>query len=180
MKCVFVGIFGIGLAFYIYMIVERRLSQSHSLMRNEMAAIKLVPSLLPAANLYDVDSNAMSPLSSYVQGWTLINLWATWCPPCKEEMPSLELLQQQLKSRLNVIAISVDENIDAIKEFVATNKPHFKILWDREKTLSFNLGVSKYPETFLVSPDGLLIMQFSGIRDWASPKALAYFSDMIK
>lgn len=179
-KCVFLVLFGLGISAYAYMIIERRLSQNRFLMNNQMAAVKLTPTALPSVNVYDLSAGADINLSSEVASWTLLNLWATWCPPCKEEMPSLELLQQKLKGKLKIIALSVDDNIDSVKEFVAINKPSFKVFWDKSQISPAIFGVEKYPETFLISPDGLLTTQFSGPRDWGSSRALDYFLNIIQ
>jgi thiol-disulfide isomerase/thioredoxin len=179
-KCVFLVIFGIGLSAYIYLLVERRILQSKFLLDNQMAAVKLTPSLLPPINVYDLKTNSDIILSSINDKWTLLNLWATWCPSCREEMPSLEFLQQKLKEKLNIVALSVDEDLDSVKDFINMNKPKFSVLWDKNHISSAHFGVEKYPETFLISPDGLLMFQISGPRDWSSPVAIDYLSKIIR
>jgi len=179
-KCLFLVIFALGLFGYSYMIIERRISQTRSLNHNQMAAVKLVPVPTPKLTAYDVNADQKIDLASLLHGWTLLNIWATWCPPCKEEMPSLELLQQTLSGKLNIIAVSVDDSLDAVKDFIALNHPKFKILWDEEKTFSLKFGIKKYPETFLIAPDGQITTQFSGPRDWASKAAIDYLLDATK
>lgn len=87
----------------------------------------------------------------------LINLWATWCVPCINEMQSLQRLYDKLRQRgLEVVAISVDSTSDrpAVEKFVAKNQLTFPVLLDPEMTVAELFGVSGYPETFFASADG--------------------------
>lgn len=170
----------LGAGTYLYMIVERRVSQSKFLIHNQMAAVKLVQAAVPKMLVYDLKTDRDVELGSELNTWVLLNIWATWCPPCKEEMPSLELLQQKLKGRLKIVALSVDDNVDAVKDFVNVNKPSFLVLWDKHRSSPIKFGVDKYPETFLISPDGLLTTQFSGPRDWGSASAFDYFLSIVR
>lgn len=178
-KCIFLCIFALGLLTYTYFIVDRRVSQHRFLMDNQMAAIKLTPTSLPHLNVYDVKTNTHKSLNEKGR-FTLLNIWATWCPSCREEMPSLELLQQKFEGKLSIVALSVDDNLDPVKEFIALNHPSFQVYWDKEKISSQKLGINKYPETFLIAPDGTLIAQFSGARDWAKPYAIDYFLNILE
>lgn len=179
-KYAFVILLVLGFGLYGYMVLDRRISQGRFLQHNQMAAVKLVPTSLPAIMAHDVAHNEDAALSSHVKGWTLLNIWATWCPPCKEEMPSLELLHKKLAGKLTIVALSVDDNVAAVKDFMATNNPSFTVLWDKYQKSPLNFGVDKYPETFLISPDGLVTTQFSGPRNWASANTLDYFSSILK
>ena len=87
----------------------------------------------------------------------LINLWATWCVPCINEMPSLQRLYDKLHSRgLEIVAISVDaaEDKQLVEKFVTKNQLTFPVLLDPEMTVPELLGVAGYPESFFVSQDG--------------------------
>lgn len=179
-KLVFLLVFLAGLTFYFYMIVDRRLSQSQYLLENQMAAVKLVPSAVPLISMLDPLTNKENNFSHYRGQWVLLNLWATWCPPCQAEMPSLELLEKSLGYKLTIIALSVDDKIDPVMDYIATNKPSFKVFFDAEKVVPKLFGLDKYPETFLISPDGQFFAQFSGPRDWSSAAALSYFEKIIK
>lgn len=178
-KLIFAITLVLGLGFYSYYIIDRKLSQQNFIRHNQMAAIKLVPSLLPNIEVLDPITQKSAFLREQTDGWTLLNLWATWCPPCQEEMPSLEKLSKELSGKLNIIALSVDEDQKPVEGFIKKNHPSFKVLWDKTGEISKLLGVSKYPETFLISPDGYLAYQFSGPRNWASPLALEYFNRYI-
>lgn len=179
-KAAFLLLCVLGLAGYFYMVIERRIAQGQYLLRNQMAAVSLVKSSMPAFYAYDPVLKTEAPVAAEPNTWMMLNLWATWCPPCREEMPKIELLQQKFKGKLNVVALSVDDDIDAVLDFIKTNKPSFKVLWDKEKASLLRFGVSKYPETFLISPDGQITTQFSGPRDWSSAVSLDYFADVLR
>lgn len=177
-KVAFLGIAALGVGAYGYMVVKRRATQAQFLQNNQMAAVKIMPAPLPKISVIDPKNEQPVPIVPEGQ-WTLLNIWATWCPPCQEEMPSLELLQKKLGAKLSIVALSADDDLNAVKEFIKVNNPSFKVLWDQDKQLPARLGISKYPETFLISPDGLLSIQFSGPRDWASPMAIDYLENAI-
>jgi thiol-disulfide isomerase/thioredoxin len=83
----------------------------------------------------------------------LLNFWATWCPPCIEEMPSLENLSQRLSDKLTVLTVSVDEDWDAVKKFFPRGTS-LSVLLDTSKEIPKKFGTDKYPETFLIDSQG--------------------------
>jgi len=180
MKTIFLLGFLLGVSFYFYMIIERRILQNKYHMENQMAGVKLAPIVLPDLRVVDPKTQTLTELKPTDGRWLLINLWATWCPPCKEEMPSLELLHQKYGDKLDIVALSVDDNLAAVNEFISAHKPNFKVLWDKEQKAPDLFGVSKYPETFLISPQGVLSVQFSGQRDWAGASAVNYFAHLLQ
>ncbi len=175
MKILFMCLAMAGVFGYAYMIIQRRLTQARFIENNQMAAIKLQKMAMPNLKIIDPENYQEKNLYDFLgQKWTLLNVWATWCAPCQEEMPSLALLAKKLEQKLNIIALSMDDDASKVKEFIKTQNPSFKVLWDQEKSAAKMLGLNKYPETFLISPDGILRIQFSGPRDWASKAAIDY------
>jgi thiol-disulfide isomerase/thioredoxin len=83
----------------------------------------------------------------------LLNFWATWCPPCIEEMPSLENLSRRLADKLTVLTVSVDEDWDAVKKFFPRGTS-LSVLLDTSKDVPKKFGTDKYPETFLIDSQG--------------------------
>jgi thiol-disulfide isomerase/thioredoxin len=164
---------------YVYMIVDRRLTQTQFLLDNQMAAIQLAPSLLPSFSIYDPIANIDVVLKHDPHQWMLLNLWGSFCTSCREEMPGLELLQQRLSGKLKIVALSVDDNSDVVKEFILLNKPSFSVLWDKHKLSPDKFSIEKYPETFLISPEGILTARFSGARNWGSLTSMNYFLRMM-
>lgn len=179
-KGLFFVLFILGLAAYFYMVYERRALQKSLVLENHMAAVTWNKTPLEAFMVTEPLSNKKSLLSSHLGQWTLLNLWATWCPSCREEMPSLELLHQKLGFKLKVLALSLDDNNQAVIDFININKPSFPVLIDQEKISQKLLGIDKYPETFLISPEGMIVLQFSGPRQWASNEAINYLEERIR
>jgi thiol-disulfide isomerase/thioredoxin len=100
----------------------------------------------------------------------LVNFWATWCPPCREEMPSLTQLAQSYDPRsLEVLAVSVDEGWQPIDQFLATPVTPYKVVLDEGAKVSRAWGTSKFPETYLVDRDGKVRLKFVGPRNWTDP-----------
>lgn len=109
----------------------------------------------------------------------LYHFWATWCAPCRAEIPTLNGLQRHFGSKLKIITIAVDENKDDISRFFAGTSPQFEVLWDQEQKVSFDFGVQKFPETFLLLRDSNQMLRFSGARDWNSQEAIDYFQQIL-
>lgn len=114
-------------------------------------------------------------LSQYRGQVVLLNLWATWCPPCREEMPSMEKLWQRLKDRgFVLLAVSEDEQGAAVVgPFVQTMQLTFPVLLDPTQDVGRRYGVWGYPESFLIDREGRVVERVIGPRDWASPTQIA-------
>lgn len=103
----------------------------------------------------------------------LLNFWATWCPPCAEEMPSMERLASALESSdIRTMAVSVDENWDLVKKFFARGT-HLGILLDPTREVPKRFGTEKFPETFLIDAQGRVRHYFISTRDWSRPEVIA-------
>jgi cytochrome c biogenesis protein CcmG, thiol:disulfide interchange protein DsbE len=101
----------------------------------------------------------------------LLNVWATWCPPCREEMPGLERLHAELAAEgLAVTAVSIDKAPDRgkVEEFVRENGITFRVLLDPGERLTRTYRTSGVPETFLIGRDGTLLRRWIGQIDPAS------------
>ena len=105
----------------------------------------------------------------------MINAWATWCPPCRQEMPSLQRLANRLGSdRLELVGLSVDMDEHVVREYLIENKIHFPSFLDRNfATVNGVFGIRVFPSTFFVSPDGTLLKVVEGWRDWDAPEMVA-------
>ena len=102
----------------------------------------------------------------------LLHFWATWCPPCRKELPGLLLLGRELSrdDRLQLVAISLDENWEAIRSFFPGEVPA-EVMRDQLGSGAQTLGVSTLPDTYLLGPDGVVRLRFQGPRDWRTPLA---------
>jgi cytochrome c biogenesis protein CcmG, thiol:disulfide interchange protein DsbE len=111
----------------------------------------------------------------------LVNFWATWCPPCVQEMPSLERLHEALGPEgLSVIGISIDEDEAAVRDFVARHGVRFPILRDPGgHTAASAYRTTGWPETFIIGSDGTIQRIVVGPAEWDTPEALAYFRRLL-
>lgn len=109
-----------------------------------------------------------------------LNLWATWCPPCRAEMPSMEALYQRLKGRdFAMLAVAEDTNPADVAAFVKELGVTLPVLLDTDNRLPARYGVTGYPETFVIDRDGQVIKHVIGPEQWDSPEILAYFEDLL-
>jgi peroxiredoxin len=116
-------------------------------------------------------------LSNYKGKVVFLNFWATWCPPCREEMPSMESLYQRLKGRdFEMLAVSIDtKGADRVQSFVATYALTFPVLLDPNKKIYRLYGLTGVPETFIIGKNGDIILKIIGPRDWMKKEWLDYF-----
>ena len=102
-------------------------------------------------------------LSNYRGRVVLVNLWATWCPPCLEEMPLLDHLAREYGPRgLTVLGVAGDEDRDAVERFVNAQELVFEILLDPGGEVGTQYGITGYPETFVVDRQGRFRLKFVG------------------
>jgi len=92
----------------------------------------------------------------------------------------LEWLHRQMKDKLVVLTASADEDWNDVNRFFNGQVPQMILGWDKDRKAASIFAVDKYPETFLISPDGKIIAQFSGPRDWSSEEAAQYLNEMIR
>ncbi len=118
-------------------------------------------------------------LSEFKGRWVFVNFWATWCAPCRDEMPSLEMLNRRFGKELVMMAVSVDDDQTQIARFFGDEKPSFVVLWDKEKKFTTTYGSRKFPESYLISPDGRIAAKFTGPRDWYNQGTVQYFTDVL-
>ena len=100
----------------------------------------------------------------------VLNIWATWCPPCRQEMPSLDRLSKLLDpARFAVLGLSVDADHLLAAEFLVQQGIGFHNYFDPEGHLSQQLGLKVYPQTFVIAPDRKVLHSIAGQRTWDSP-----------
>jgi len=138
---------------------------------------------MPAPNftLPDLDGNMVS-LADYKGKVVLLNIWATWCPPCVEEMPSMEKLHQALKDeKFAILAVSIDESgAEAVRPFMKKHKLSFLALIDTAGAINSLYQTTGVPESFVIDKDGRIVEEVIGPRDWAAASAIRYFRSMIR
>jgi thiol-disulfide isomerase/thioredoxin len=130
--------------------------------------------------LKDLEGNDVS-LENYRGKIILINFWATWCLPCRVEMPSMEKLYQEYKNKgFSILAIDMQEDADSVKAFKEQYKLNFPILLDSEGSVGEFYGVISIPTTYLVDRDGYIIGGAIGARDWANESAFMLINQLLQ
>jgi cytochrome c biogenesis protein CcmG/thiol:disulfide interchange protein DsbE len=117
---------------------------------------------------------SVQKLSNFRGRPVLVNLWATWCPPCIAELPLLDAIVRDYAPRgLVVLGVAGDDDDARVREFVAQRAPTFEVLLDPGGTVGTQYGITGYPETFLVDRDGKLTAKYIGPlpSDAGSPAA---------
>ena len=118
-------------------------------------------------------SGRMVSLSAQRGHPVLLNFWATWCPPCVEEVPSMEDLARKLDGTdMRMLAVSVDDDWDAIRQFFVKGTK-IGVLLDTSHDVPKSFGTEKYPESFLIDAAGRVRYYFINKRDWSRPEAVA-------
>lgn len=113
----------------------------------------------------------------------LLNFWATWCGPCKEELPSMQRLHEASKSNgaIQIIAISIDRfNIDKVSQYARDLHLSFPILLDPDRETRSAYFVRSLPTSYLIDADGKLQGFISGARKWDSPTARQVFQSLAR
>jgi len=144
---------------------------------------------------YALQSGAMAPgfrLPALAGGGTelaslrgkvvVLNFWATWCPPCVSEMPSLERLHRTLAPEgLAVLAVSTDEDAAELQRFVTEQALTLPVLRDPGgRVAADDYHTTGYPETFVIARSGVLLQHTVGPAEWDTPEALAYFRGLLR
>jgi len=131
--------------------------------------------LLPAPPLNDLADGSTFSTASLRGTVLLVNFWATWCTPCRQEMASLETLSRRFPAQqVRVIGITMDADLNLAREFVMQNGLSFSNYSENPAERARDLlHVRTLPETLIVAADGRLVARVSGARDWASQEAVA-------
>jgi cytochrome c biogenesis protein CcmG, thiol:disulfide interchange protein DsbE len=121
-------------------------------------------------------------LADYKGQVVLLNLWATWCGPCRSEMPSLEKLQQELGPKgLKIVAVSVDNPgmEDAIRAFGKELGLTFELLYDADGKIRDDYQAEGFPETFIIGRDGVIRKRVIAATDWSAEPQKALIRELL-
>jgi peroxiredoxin len=151
-------------------------------LRKELFPVEL-GSKAPQFSAFTLDSVPREKrLSDYRGQVVMINVWATWCLPCRVEMPSIEALNKSYASKgLKIVAVSIDDpgTDAAIRAFVKQYGLTFEVLHDPQGKISDLYDVTGYPETFIVGKDGVIRKKLMSATDWNSPDARALMDRLL-
>ena len=132
-----------------------------------------------ALALSDIDGR-VHDLVSYRGKVVLINFWATWCEPCRHEMPSIQHLRSKLAGKpFLAFAVNVDEPEARVRQFVKTTGLDLPVLLDPNKNVTRSWGVRVLPVTFLVGKDGRIRYRVVGDLDWSDEKIVAIIRQLM-
>jgi thiol-disulfide isomerase/thioredoxin len=151
-------VLGIGLAVASYF------------MKDELFPVFL-GSQIPNFRAKELGGPKYKTLADYKGQVILLNIWATWCEPCREEIPSLERLQKAYGDKgLKIVAVSIDDYVpeDSIRRYANNFGVTFEILHDPTHAIERVFQTTGYPETFVVGPDGIIRKKIIGPDDWSS------------
>lgn len=140
---------------------------------------ELMGNEMPAFSLKDVSGNTVS--QSALKGKVgLINFWATWCEPCKVEMPSMNNLFMKLKDKgFLVLAVSIDDSDEQVKKFVNEHPVDFPVLRNSSVDVAVKYKVFAYPTTFLIDRKGIIRDRYIGESDWLDPKIIKAINKLL-
>jgi peroxiredoxin len=110
----------------------------------------------------------------------LLNFWATWCPPCVEEIPGLNQLARQLGPRgLVILGVSVDKDESLYRNFLTRSPLAYQTARDPEEKINLTYGTIQYPESYLIDRNGKVIEKFISSQPWASPQMIEHVNSLL-
>ena len=122
----------------------------------------------PALELADLDGR-MHRLADYRGKTVLVNFWATWCAPCRAEMPSIERLRRTMEGKpFAVLAVNVGENARVARDFADKLPVAFTVLLDRDGRATRTWSARVLPASFVIDPEGAIRYSYYGDLDWSS------------
>jgi peroxiredoxin len=140
-----------------------------------------VPHLAPPVDFNLLDLNGKRVILSDFKGKIVfLNFWATWCPPCREEMPSMQKLYIRFKDKdFDMVAVSLNEPASVVKKFFKDYNLTFTALLDSDGELMTPYGIRAIPTTYIIDRDGAIIGKAFGPRKWNSKQAIALLEHLI-
>ncbi len=132
-------------------------------------------SQIAAAALIGLDGEPAS-LAAYAGKTLVLNVWATWCPPCRAELPSLQRLSDTLDpAAFAVVGLSTDTDSVLVREFLRDTQVRYPNYLDPQRNVAAGiLGIVSYPQTYVIGADGSVVAQVSGARAWDHPDMIAF------
>jgi cytochrome c biogenesis protein CcmG/thiol:disulfide interchange protein DsbE len=125
------------------------------------------------------DSDRKVTLNQFHGQILVLNFWATWCPPCIEELPSLVTMQERMRGRgVVVLGVSIDVDGDAYHRFIKQRDVNFLTVRDPEQKVATMYGTTGWPETYVIDREGVLRRKFVGAVDWNSQEVTQFLSQL--
>jgi cytochrome c biogenesis protein CcmG/thiol:disulfide interchange protein DsbE len=125
------------------------------------------------------DSERTVTLSQFKGQVVVLNFWGTFCPPCIEEMPSLEQMQKLMKSKgITVLAVSIDVDENAYHDFLKRHAVNLLTVRDPDQKAASLYGTFKWPETYIIDRNGVVRRKFIGPVDWTEPEVIDFLGKL--
>ncbi len=125
------------------------------------------------------DSDRTVALNQFRGQIVVLNFWATWCPPCVEEMPSLVEMQRRMKAKgVTVVAVSIDVDQNAYRQFLKQHGVDLLTVRDPEQKTPALYGTHGWPETFIIDRNGITRRKFIGAVDWTEPEITDFLNKL--
>lgn len=133
----------------------------------------------PAPQFTIQDQERTVSLNQFKGQVLVLNFWATWCPPCIEEMPSLVQMQQRMKAKgVTVLAVSIDVDDNAYHEFLKQHGVNLLTVRDPDQKTPSLYGTYRWPETYVIDRSGVVRRKFIGAVDWTEPDVLEFLGKL--
>lgn len=131
----------------------------------------------PAAQFIVSDGTRTVDLSKLRGHVVVLNLWATFCAPCIEELPSLLALQKQMPD-VEIVAVSMDQDPDIYRRFLTEHHVDLVTVRDADQRVNALYGTAQIPETYIIDKQGILRRKFIGAQNWTSPEITRYLAKL--
>src|SRR3990170_7029363 len=140
-----------------------------------------IGSRAPAFRVTDLATGDTVALADYSGEVVLLNVWATWCGPCEQEMPSMERLHRELGPEgLKVVAVSIDDSdANGVRRWVADRNLTFQVLWNRSGDIQRTYQTTGVPESFVIDRHGVIVKKLIGATEWDHPTQKALFRRLL-
>jgi cytochrome c biogenesis protein CcmG, thiol:disulfide interchange protein DsbE len=126
------------------------------------------------------DSGRVISTTSFGGRLLVLNFWATWCPPCIEEVPSLDQFAKEMAgSGVVVLGVSVDKDAQAYQAFLSRTKLSFMTARDPEATISADYGTFKVPESYIIDSNGKVVQKIIGEENWTDGRMRSYVKSLL-
>ena len=124
------------------------------------------------------DGSQTVTLSQYRGKVVLLNFWASWCPPCIEELPSLMALHRRMP-QLVILGVSIDEDAQAYHNFLLQNNIDFPTIREPSRATQNRYGTVQIPESYLIDKSGHIVRKYVSAQDWTNPEILKTLSAVL-
>ena len=162
-----VAVLGVILSGAAYLAVRQR--QPHPLAIGDSAPDFILPAV-PDGHL---------DLSKYHQQVVVLNFWATWCPPCVEETPSLLKFAEEMQTQgVTVLGVSVDDDQTALRKFMEKYRITYPVGLDPDRALAARFGTFQFPETYVLDRHGRIAEKLVGAVNWDDPRLKTFVREL--